>query len=104
VTLFSLKGNQGTLHDDVKTFFTSSLAPAVASVSYEGDHGRIETRSLRATDDITWLQERHDWNSLQSIIAVTAKREFGENRFLENRMQLSRSPVSRYSSFNVRFH
>jgi hypothetical protein len=32
--VFSLKGNQGTLHDDVKTFFTSSLAPPVASISY----------------------------------------------------------------------
>lgn len=73
--MFSLKGNQGNLHDDVKTFFTSSLSPAVASVSYEGEHGRIETRSIRATADIAWLQERHDWKSLQSIIAVTAKRE-----------------------------
>ncbi|MGZ4997481.1 MAG: ISAs1 family transposase, partial [Methylobacter sp.] len=73
--VFSLKGNQGNLHDDVKTFFTSSLSPEVASVSYEGEHGRIETRSIRATADIAWLQERHDWKSLQSIIAVTAKRE-----------------------------
>ena len=73
--VFSLKGNQGNLHDDVKTFFTSSLSPVVASVSYEGEHGRIETRSIRATADIAWLQDRHDWKSLQSIIAVTAKRE-----------------------------
>jgi predicted transposase YbfD/YdcC len=76
--VLSLKGNQGSLHDDVKTFFTSSLAPAVAAVSYDGEHGRIETRSLRATDAIAWLQERHDWPGLQSIIAVTAKREIGD--------------------------
>ncbi|WP_430230178.1 ISAs1 family transposase [Nitrosomonas communis] len=73
--VFSLKGNQGNLHDDVKTFFTSSLSAKVSSVSYEGEHGRIETRSIRATADIAWLQERHDWKSLQSIIAVTATRE-----------------------------
>ncbi len=73
--VFSLKGNQGNLHDDVKTFFTSSLSPAVTSVSYEGEHGRIETRSIRATADIAWLQERHDWKSLRSIIAITATRE-----------------------------
>ncbi|SFM14156.1 ISAs1 family transposase [Nitrosomonas communis] len=35
----------------------------------------METRSIRATADIAWLQERHDWKSLPSIIAVTAKRE-----------------------------
>jgi len=73
--VLSLKGNQGNLHDDVKTFFTSSLAPAVASVSYDGEHGRIETRTIRATADIAWLRERHNWEGLQSIIAVTAKRE-----------------------------
>jgi predicted transposase YbfD/YdcC len=73
--VLSLKGNQGNLHDDVKTFFTSSLAPAVASVGYDGGHGRIETRSIRADADIAWLRERHDWEGLQSIVAVTAKRE-----------------------------
>jgi predicted transposase YbfD/YdcC len=73
--VFSLKGNQGNLHDDVLTFFTSSLSPVVAAVCYDGGHGRIETRSIRATANIAWLQERHDWKSLQSIIAVTAKRE-----------------------------
>jgi predicted transposase YbfD/YdcC len=50
--MFSLKGNQSNLHDAVKTFFTSSLAPAVASVSHEGEHGRIETRTIRAIADI----------------------------------------------------
>ena len=87
--VFSLKGNQGNLHDDVKTFFTSSLSPAVASVNYDGGHGRIETRSIRATADIAWLQERHDWNSLQSIIAVTAKREIGDKVTEETRYFIS---------------
>lgn len=87
--VFSLKGNQGNLHDDVKRFFTSSLSPAVAAVSYEGDHGRIETRTLRATADIAWLQERHDWNSLRSIIAVTAKREIGDKMTEETRYFIS---------------
>ena len=87
--VFSLKGNQGNLHDDVKTFFTSSLSPAIAAVSYEGDHGRIETRSIRATADIVWLQERHDWQGLQSIIAVTAKREIGDKVSEETRYFIS---------------
>jgi predicted transposase YbfD/YdcC len=87
--VLSLKGNQGNLHDDVKTFFTSSLAPSVAAVSYDGDHGRIETRSIRATADIAWLQERHDWQGLQSIIAVTAKREIGDKVTEETRYFIS---------------
>jgi predicted transposase YbfD/YdcC len=87
--VFSLKGNQGNLHDDVKTFFTSSLSPTVASVSYAGDHGRIETRSIRVTDDIAWLQERHKWTDLQSIIAVTAKREIDSKVTEETRYFIS---------------
>jgi predicted transposase YbfD/YdcC len=87
--VFSLKGNQGNLHDDVKTFFTSSLSPSVAAVSYEGDHGRIETRTIRATADIAWLQERHDWHGLQSIIAVTAKREIADKVSEETRYFIS---------------
>jgi len=87
--VFSLKGNQGNLHDDVKTFFTSSLSPAVASVCYDGGHGRIETRTIRATADIAWLRERHGWSSLQSIIAVTAKREIGDNVTEETRYFIS---------------
>jgi len=87
--VFSLKGNQGNLHDDVNTFFTSSLAPAVASVSYDGEHGRIETRSIRATADIAWLQARHDWQGLQSIIAVTAKREIDNKVTEETRYFIS---------------
>jgi len=87
--VFSLKGNQGNLHDDVKTFFTSSLSPTVASVSYAGDHDRIETRSIRVTDDIAWLQERHKWTDLQSIIAVTAKREIDSKVTEETRYFIS---------------
>ena len=46
------------------------------------DHGCIETRSIRVTDDIAWLQERHDWESLQSIIVITAEREI-DNKITE---------------------
>ena len=56
---------------------------------YDGGYGRIETRSIRATADIAWLQERHDWNSLQSIIAVTAKREIGDKVTKETRYFIS---------------
>ncbi len=87
--VLSLKGNQGNLHDDVKTLFVSPLSPAVAAVGYDGDHGRIETRSIRVTDDIAWLKERHDWESLHSIIAVTAKREVGDSVTEETRYFIS---------------
>lgn len=58
--LLSLKGNQGHLHEDVKLFFESdNTRPAVGHESCDGGHGRIETRTVRASSDIAWLKARH---------------------------------------------
>jgi len=73
--VFSLKGNQGSLHEDVTTYFESSLSPESVVITFDGGHGRIETRSVRVTDEIAWLTENHSWVGLKSIIAVTATRE-----------------------------
>lgn len=83
--VLSLKGNQGYLHDDVVTYFTSALSPDTALQTVDGGHGRIETRTIRATDDIDWLKERHTWPGLQSIIVVTATRELGQKISEETR-------------------
>jgi predicted transposase YbfD/YdcC len=87
--ILSLKGNQGCLHDDVTTYFESSLSPEVANISYDGGHGRIETRSIRVTDKIDWLKENHCWLGLRSIIAVTATRETKNNVTEETRYFIS---------------
>lgn len=87
--VLSLKGNQGNLHDDVVTYFKSALSPEAAVETYDGGHGRVETRTLRATDDIAWLKERHTWPGLESIIAVTAKRELGDKVSGETRYFVS---------------
>ena len=73
--VLSLKENQGSLHDDVATYFESALSPKAVVITFDGGHGRIETRSVRATNEIDWLKENHSWNGLKSIIAATAKRE-----------------------------
>ncbi len=54
--VLSLKGNHGTLHEDVKAYFTSALSPEIATKTVNGEHGRIETRSVRVTDEIEWLK------------------------------------------------
>lgn len=87
--VLSLKGNQGNLHDDVVTYFESSLSPAPIKKTINGGHGRIETRVLRATDDIAWLTARNDWPGLKSILAITATREQGNKISEETRYFLS---------------
>lgn len=88
--VLSLKGNQGELHQDVREFFASALSPAIGDIRYEGEHGRVETRSIRATAQTQWLQERHPgWRGLNSIIAVTAKRELKDKTEEETRYFIS---------------
>ncbi len=75
--VLALKGNQSTLHDDVKSFLEDAeLAKACAvHKTTDAGHGRIEQRECRATDAIDWLKERHpDWQDLRGIAAITAKR------------------------------
>jgi len=94
--MLSLKGNQGNLYKDVKLFFeVESTCPAVGYESYDGGHGRIETRTVRATSAIDWLQELHPhWVGLKSIVAVTAKRESNDKTTEETRYFISSMDAS----------
>jgi hypothetical protein len=58
--VLALKGNQGTLHDDVKQFFDDPASAVISAVpGVDGDHGRIETRTATVSTDVNWLQEAH---------------------------------------------
>jgi predicted transposase YbfD/YdcC len=79
--ILALKGNQGTLQDDVKLFVDEQKAVDFndAKVSrdktVDGDHGRIETREVTVVHDVEWLRERHDWPGLKSVVVVESTRE-----------------------------
>jgi predicted transposase YbfD/YdcC len=79
--ILALKGNQGTLKDDVKLFVDEQKAVDFkdAKVSrdktVDGDHGRIETREVTVVHDVEWLRERHDWPGLKSVVVVESTRE-----------------------------
>ena len=72
----ALKGNQGTLHNDVVLHLddpaskTISAAPVV-----EADHGRIETRTATVSTDIAWLIKDHQWPGLAAVGKVERIRE-----------------------------
>ena len=72
----ALKGNQGTLHDDVILLLDDPACKAVTSTPVvESDHGRIETRTATVSTDIDWLQKEHLWPGLRAIGKVERKRE-----------------------------
>ena len=79
--VLALKGNQGTLSDDVELFFIEQKARKFKDTvvsrheTLEKSHGRIETRTYTSIDAIDWLKERHDWVGLKSIVMVESIRE-----------------------------
>ena len=72
----ALKGNQGTLHDDVILLLDDPECKATtAAPAVEADHGRIETRTATVSTDIDWLQKEHQWPGLKAIGKVVRMRE-----------------------------
>lgn len=91
--VLALKENQPTLHELVADHFATA-EPAVLSTdrTVEKDHGRLEVRTCRVTDDpavLTWLDPDGTWPGLGSIVAVTGERRIGETVTSETRFSLS---------------
>jgi predicted transposase YbfD/YdcC len=78
--IIALKGNQGTLHDDVKVFAAEQKANGFKDTTIsrhetvDGEHGRIETRTTTMIHDVQWLQERHAWPGLKGVVIVESQR------------------------------
>ena len=96
--VLALKGNQGTIHQEVRDYFEAQTAPwkdAPHSVFEETDkgHGRIEIRKVIATDNLGWLAQRKEWRGLTSITQVESTRIIGDKKTTECRYYLSSLPA-----------
>jgi len=93
--VLALKGNQGTLCEDVKLFVAEQKDTGFQDTTVsrhqtvDGDHGRIETRTTTVLHDIDWLRERHDWPGLAGIVIVDSVREIGEKAEAETRLYIT---------------
>ena len=65
----ALKGNQTSLHEDVRLYFENLPAEQRAVTKGKG-HGRIEKREYFLETDVDWLPQRTDWAKLSAIGAV----------------------------------
>lgn len=80
----ALKGNQGTLHDDVVLLWDDpQLKSSRSQPQVEAGHGRIETRTAMVSTDIDWLQKEHQWPGLTAIGKVVRVRETTEKTTTE---------------------
>jgi predicted transposase YbfD/YdcC len=82
--VMALKGNQGTLHDDVRTFLDDPQSTlSISAGTVDGDHGRIETRTAVVSSDVSWLQETHRWPGLAAVGKVIRVREAADKTTAE---------------------
>ena len=71
--VLALKGNQSSLHDDVKDYFKDEkFREEVKKLgnykrTSEKAHGQLEVREYYQTEDIKWLPQRSKWKGLKSI-------------------------------------
>lgn len=86
--VLALKGNQETLHDDVRRFLDDPQTTLASATDTDKGHGRIETRTAALTTDIAWLQESHAWPGLKAIGKITASREINGKTTVETRCYL----------------
>ena len=90
----ALKGNQGTLHDDVRRYFDDPNSEAdTMKPLVDGDHGRIESRTATVTAAVAWLAH-HNWPGLKAIGKVVRRREIGHKTSTETAYYLLSTPLS----------
>ncbi len=90
--IFSLKGNQESLSEDITLFFNTENHKKVISscIDYDKGHGRIETRECFVCNDVQWLRDMHPhWSTINSIIKISAKRELKDKTTEESRYYIS---------------
>jgi len=104
--VFSLKGNQETVHEEVQNFLdaciTQSNAKRLTKAEklkldqsfrhcevVDGDHGRIEIRRYYQSDDLAWFADQDKWEGLHSVGAVESIREVEGKTTTERRYFLS---------------
>jgi predicted transposase YbfD/YdcC len=108
--VLALKGNQETVHAEVKTFLDATLAEkqgprlpgaklSVAAATLatwetvEKDHGRLETRRYYQSTALEWFVDLDKWEGLRSVGMVEAVREIGGKKTVERRYYLSSLPL-----------
>lgn len=93
--VLALKGNQGTLHEEVKLFLDDAIVNDFKGIEHgfdeqtDGGHGRIEVRRTWSTSSVAWFEDRAQWAGLRSFAAVECERTVGDKTSCERRYFIS---------------
>lgn len=93
--VLALKSNHPKLMDEIENYFTQAkeagqeYAPLNEVEQEENGHGRLEYRKLYVTDDLEWLEQKHEWRDLRSIAKVESVRWVQGKQQSESRYYIS---------------
>ena len=71
--ILALKGNQGTLRQDVE-LMVGEQSPIAEYEDVDKGHGRVETRKCEVYEPSSWIMENHPWKGIRSIVRITSTR------------------------------
>lgn len=89
--VLALKGNQSTIHEEVKTFMEVAQESDFEGLAHdvfeskERGHGRVDTRRYVITEEVDWLTNYSSWKDLRSIGMVESTRQIGKETTTERR-------------------
>lgn len=89
--VFSLKGNQGTLHNEVSWWMDQAIAGKMRDAQLDHhrqvskNHGRVEARQVWSTQHVEWFADRQQWAGLASLIAVDSERRLADGTVQKER-------------------
>ncbi|MEA1875380.1 MAG: ISAs1 family transposase [Bacteroidota bacterium] len=96
--ILALKGNQGSLKEDVQHTFQRQQ-PDSTDETIEKGHGRIETRKCEVINKLNFLDTKEQWKGLNSLARVSATREINGKKTSDIRLYIS-SVQADAKSFN----
>lgn len=71
--VMALKGNQKTLFEDVKLYFTEIEKGMSSSRTVEKNRGQVEIRICTKTENIKWLDHFEKWKNFKTIFQVESQ-------------------------------
>jgi len=105
--LISLKGNQSTLHDDIRRYFEDPQLRRGCAYHKVLDkaHSAAETREYWQTTDVSWLPQKKLWAGLTSIVMTKNTISKDDKTTTEVRYFISSLPLEvETAAFAIRSH
>jgi predicted transposase YbfD/YdcC len=93
--VLAIKGNPGTLYEDVRPVLDASPSlPVATHTTVAKEQGHLETRTRVVSEELSWLQEQHDGPGRAALGKVTRMREINSQTSTETAYYLLSRPLS----------